>query len=104
MHVHPSSVVVKKRFWHECCSLSMFCCNISYYIFVHHHLVCHSYNWGKSHVNLALSCSGNLMMVAFNVDSGLAESFDNLVSYILQGVSWRHRKISFLWPDFVSKV
>src|SRR3989338_10973822 len=70
VRVHAASVVIKQRLWHECCRLPVLPCSILDNIFVHHHLISHSQHRSVAHVYLALACSGNLMMMAFNPYSG----------------------------------
>ncbi|MNN16919.1 hypothetical protein D3C81_1300770 [compost metagenome] len=102
--MHAARVVGKQGLGHECGDLAVAACNILADVLVHHHVVRHSGQRCKAHVDLILARRGYLMVMDLDPDASLHQREYDFGADILQRIAWRHGKVSALVVLLVAKI
>jgi len=102
--MHPRTVILKERFWHESHRETILNGNILGDVLVHHYAVCLFEQGIKSHTEFYLAAGSYFMMMFLDVNSCLYHLECHFSPDVVHLVGRRHREISFFMTGAVAQI
>ncbi len=102
--MHAAAVVAEDRFRHESYRFIVPFADVTQYVFVILHVVGHAFEGSESNVDLGLTGSRDLVMLALDRYACFLQLQTHFVANVLQRVHWRHRKVTFFRSNLVTEI
>ena len=78
--------------------------HIAHDVFVVLHVIGHLFHRSETNVDLSLTRGRDFVMLALDRDTRLLQLETHFIANVLQGIGWRHRKITFLCANLVTEI
>ncbi len=104
MHVHAAAVVHEEWLGHEGGRLAVFLGDVLDDVFVFQDVVGHVDQRRKAHVDFALAAGGDLVVLGLDLQAALDHGEHHFGAQIVQRVGRRHREVTFLVTQLVTKI
>jgi hypothetical protein len=102
--MHAAAVIGEEWLGHKSDRFVVPLGHVAHDVFVILHVVGHLFHRREPNVDFGLTRGRDFVMLALDRNASLLQFETHFIANVLQGVGWRHRKITLLCADLVTEI